>query len=130
MFTLLSEIIDHEENKEQTLGVTRGFTTKGWRFLVGWKDGSTSYVLLREVKNTCPTETANYAVASGLEKEPAFSWWVKHTLKKKKHFIKVVKSQYSQRSHKFGILVPKTVEEALDIDRRMNMTLWRDAIKK
>jgi hypothetical protein len=133
MFTLLSEIIDHEENKEQTLGVTRGFTTKGWRFLVGWKDGSTSYVLLREVKNTCPTETANYAVASGLEKEPAFSWWVPYGIKKRKRItskLKRGKTKYWHKTHKYGIELPKNVKEALAIDEKTGTTFWRDAIEK
>ena len=32
------------------------------------------------------------------------------------------------RTHKFGIEIPKTVEEALAIDRATNTTFWRDAI--
>jgi hypothetical protein len=44
--------------------------------------------------------------------------------------LKAVKSRYSQRSHKFGIYVPKTVEEALEIDRQTNTSYWKDAIHK
>lgn len=53
-FTLLSEIVDHEGDEAFTQKVTDRFTTKGWLFLVTWKDGSTSYIPLREMKNTYP----------------------------------------------------------------------------
>ncbi len=36
----------------------------------------------------------------------------------------------SQRTHKFGIEVPKTVKEAFDLDRKNGNTLWADAIAK
>ena len=44
--------------------------------------------------------------------EPAFAWWVPHTLKKRNRIIVKVKSTYWMRTHKFGIRIPKTVEEA------------------
>jgi hypothetical protein len=61
---------------------------------------------------------------------PAFSWWVKYTLKKKKAFIKATKSTYSQRTHKFGIKVLKTIQEALAIDQQTNTDYWYNAIQK
>ncbi len=33
-------------------------------------------------------------------------------------------------THKFGIEVPKTVKEALEIDKKNSNTLWADAIAK
>jgi hypothetical protein len=44
--------------------------------------------------------------------------------------IKKVKSRHLRRTHKFGIEVPNTVEQALDIDHRTGTTFWRDAIEK
>ncbi len=45
--------------------------------------------------------------------------------------IKKVKStKYWLRSHKYGVEVPKTVAEALAIDRKTGTTFWRDAIEK
>jgi predicted GTPase len=32
------------------------------------------------------------------------------------------------RTHKFGIAIPKTVAEALDLDRISGTTHWRDAL--
>jgi hypothetical protein len=37
---------------------------------------------------------------------------------------------YLKRTHKFGIEVPKTAKEALDLDRKNANTLWADAIAK
>ncbi len=56
-----------------------------------------------------------------------------HVLKKRDQIISLVRKQttrYLKRTHKFGIEVPKTVKEALDLDRKNNNTLWADAIAK
>ncbi len=37
---------------------------------------------------------------------------------------------YLKRTHKFGIEIPKTVKEALALDRKNGNTLWADAIAK
>jgi hypothetical protein len=39
-------------------------------------------------------------------------------------------TRYAKRSHKFGIQVPGTVKEALEIDKTTNTTFWHDAIQK
>jgi hypothetical protein len=49
-------------------------------------------------------------------------------LKKRMTIIAKLKSKYWQRSHKYGIRVPKTVDEAYRIDRDNNDNKWRDAI--
>jgi hypothetical protein len=56
---------------------------------------------------------AEYARQHGLLNEPAFAWWAKDVLQRTKRIIGKVKSQYWQRTHKFGIQLPKTVAEAL-----------------
>ena len=48
-------------------------TTKGWMFLVQWKDGSSNWILLKDLKDINPIETANYAVAHKIAEEPAFA---------------------------------------------------------
>jgi Reverse transcriptase (RNA-dependent DNA polymerase) len=40
------------------------------------------------------------------------------------------KGKYWMTQYKFGIKVPKTVREALEIDKEANNTLWLDAIRK
>ena len=44
--------------------------------------------------------------------------------------ISKIKSKYWQRTHKYGIRVPKSVEEAIDIDREEGNSLWADAIEE
>ena len=35
------------------------------------------------MKESYPVEVAEYARARGIDKEPAFEWWVSHTMKKR-----------------------------------------------
>jgi hypothetical protein len=44
--------------------------------------------------------------------------------------ISKVKLQYWKTTHKFGIRLPKIVEEALEIDWLMNTDFWKKAINK
>jgi hypothetical protein len=72
-------------------------------------------------------------VTQGIAHEPAFNWWVPHVLKKSDRIIFLVckwTTRYLKHTHKFGIEVPKTVKEALDLDRKNGNTLWVDAIAK
>jgi hypothetical protein len=72
-------------------------------------------------------------VTKGLDHEPAFNWWVPHVLKKCDQTISLVHrrtTRYLKRTHKFSIEVPKTVNEALALDRKNGNTLWADAIAK
>jgi hypothetical protein len=88
---------------------------------------------LRELKNSHPIETADYAVANKINTKPAFAWWVPHVLRKRNQLIaklKKSKTEYWHRSHKYGIELPKSVSEALEIDRKTGTTFWRDVIDK
>ncbi len=54
-------------------------------------------------------------------------------LEKVRQIISLVKNRnacYLKRTHKFGVKVPKTAKEALEIDRKNGNTLWSDAIAK
>ncbi len=56
-----------------------------------------------------------------------------HILKKRDRIKSLVKKQsprYLKRTHKFGIEVPKTVKEALELDKKNGDTLWADVIAK
>ena len=85
---------------------------------------------MRDVKDSYPVQLANYAARHKLDGEPAFAWWIKLIKRQEKRNINKVKSKYWTRTHKFGIEIPKSVEEALEIDRRNKNNLWRDAIEK
>jgi len=106
------------------------FTTKGWKICIAWKDGTSSWHPLSEVKSSYPLEPSQYAHENNLHYLPAFNWWVKSTLKHRHSFIKATKTCFLKRTHKFGIRVPKSIQEALTIDRETCTTFWRDAIHK
>lgn len=104
------------------------YTIKGWRICIAWADSSTAWHPLAEIKNSYPVALAEYAIANSLENEPAFSWWVKKTIKHQKYLINAIKARYAKCTHKFGIRDPSTVEEALAIDKATNTTFWHNAI--
>ncbi len=61
----------------------------------------------------------------GIDHEAAFNWWVSHVLKKRDRIMSLVwnwMTCYLKRTHKFGIEVPKTIKEALDLDRKNSNT--------
>jgi hypothetical protein len=54
-------------------------------------------------------------------------------LRKRDQIISLVRrrtTRYLKKTHKFGIEIPKTVKEALALDRKNGNTLWADAIAK
>ena len=139
-YLLLDGIVDHRKDgtavERADMYVQRGSnkqlkkTTKGWKLCVEWKDGSTSWERLADLKESNPVEVAEYATAHGLDSEPAFLWWVPYTLRRRNRIIAAVNSRYHKRTHKFGIEVPKTFEDCLRIDHENGNTLWQDAIRK
>ena len=140
-FVLLDAIADHRvdgrEVKHEDAFITshnggrrRQETTKGWEILLQWKDGSSTWESLKDVKNSYPVQLAEYAHQKKLSNEPAFAWWVPHVMKKRTTIISKVKSKYWTKTHKFGIRLPKSVEEAKKLDRESGDTLWWDAICK
>jgi len=46
--------------------------TIGWQICCQWKDGSTSWENLFDLKESHPLETAEYAMTIGIDHEPAF----------------------------------------------------------
>ena len=68
----IEEIINHHK-KENALSASEGFvmsgttqkpviTTKGWDFQVRWKDGSTDWLPLSQVKESLPVELARESI--------------------------------------------------------------------
>jgi len=140
-YQLLDEISDHRKDAS-AIPIADGFTrskngnavpkvtTRGWELLCNWKDGSTSWVKLKDIKDSYPIEIAEYAVANRIADKPAFNWWTKSVLRKRNRIIAKLKSKYWTRTHKFGIQVPKSAEQALQLDKEAGNDLWRKAINK
>ena len=111
-------------------GRRRKKTTKGWEILMQWKDGSTSWETLKDVKESYPVQLAEYALHHQLTSLPAFAWWTPYVIKKRNAIIAKTKSKYWSRTHKFGIFIPKNVQQALNEDARNGNHFWWDGICK
>ena len=74
--------------------------------------------------------TAEYAKARGIDDEVAFHWWVPYVLRKRDRIISAVKARIKKATHKYGIEIPMTLEDAKRIDAGNKNTYWQDAIDK
>ena len=140
-YLLLNEIIEHRRHdsavaKQDEYVVTkRGNkklrkTTIGWDLCVSWKDGSSQWIPLKDLKESNPVDVADYAQANGIADEPAFKWWVPYTLRKRDRIIAAVNHRVRKSTHKYGVHIPTSVENAYLIDKQNGNTLWRTAIAK
>ena len=137
---ILDGIVDHKTDGTEVLHKDRYIvhgnnrhhvkTTKGWKMCVQWKDGSTSWVNLADLKESYPVEVAEYAVSRGIDGMPAFAWWVPHVLKKRDRIISAVAKRFVKKTHKFGVEIPTSVEHAYELDRINGNKLWTEAIEK
>jgi hypothetical protein len=109
---------------------SRKKTTKGWHLLVEWKEGGSDWIPLKDLKESYPVEVAEYAKANKIDEELAFAWWVNDVLRRRNRIIAKIKSQYWKTTHKLGIELPHSVEEAFAIDRKNGNNHWREAIEK
>ena len=69
-----------------------------------------------------------YAVNHQVQDELAFSWWITFVKRKRAFIISTAATKYWDCTHKFGIEVPKSVQNAIKIDQSNGNTLWQDAI--
>ena len=140
---LLDEILDFRMNSEVAISKEDGFvelpnghrrpvvTTRGWDVQVRWKDQSTNWLPLANLKESNAIEVAEAAIAHGVAKEAAFNWWVPAVIRRRNRVIKRLKATRCRKGRmKFGIMVPGSVEEAIKLDKANGNTLWQDAIKK
>ena len=82
-YLLMNEITDHRKDNTD-IPISDGMThvhngnestkiiTRSWELLVEWKDGSTSWMKLKDLKESSPIEVAEYAVANRIVGGPAF----------------------------------------------------------
>jgi hypothetical protein len=136
---LLDAILDVRYTKDapkyKYLRTSRGIkrrttSTKGVNVLIQWKDGTTSWHPLKDIKECMPVQMAHFAVERGLDKDPAFAFWIPQTLRLARRMISKVKTKYWDRTHKYGIKLPKDVTEARQLDFDNKNTLWWDDIQK
>jgi len=103
-YQIFSEISDHRKD-DTASSVAEGSymtragnpiskkTTRGWHILIEWRDGSMDWHKLAEIKDAYPVQLAEYAIANGIDHEPALKWWVRKILRRKDRMISKVKSK-------------------------------------
>ncbi len=137
----IDEIVGHRFNKEAIhpedgwyitpqVAKKRVITTRGCELNIQWKDGTTSWVPLKDMKEANPLEVAEYTVRMNITNHPAFAWWVPLTIKRRDKIVKLVTHRLAKKQVKFGIKVPASVDEALELDRVNGNTLLANAINK
>ena len=88
---MLESILDHrvlqdaipqsEGTYVNSYGVKRRkATTRGWEILVTWRDGSSDWIAMKDLKESYPVELALYATGQKIDDEPAFALWVRYVL--------------------------------------------------
>ena len=105
-------------------------TTCGWKFLMLWKDGSETWVPLRDMKESHPIEFAEYAKSRGIDKEPAFAQCLPYTLRKRDIIISTINTQIRKTTQKYGIEIPRNVRHARELDQANGNDFWVEAIEK
>jgi hypothetical protein len=85
-------------------------------------------VALKDMKHSYPVGVAEYEISDRIADEPAFWRRVHNTVKRRDRIIAKEALKYWQRTHKYGIRIPKTVKEAIAIDNENGNNLWWDAI--
>ena len=76
-------------------------TTVGRKFNIKWRDGTTKWVSLKDLKESNPIEVAEYVTARNIQEEHALAWWVPYTLRKRDSIIASVNSRIRKLSQKY-----------------------------
>jgi hypothetical protein len=137
----LYHIIDHKRSGKAILMEDKYFVTKtgtkrtrqttvGWEHLVQWNNGLCQWIALKIMMESNPVQVAEYAIARDIVDEPAFAWWVPYTLRKRNVIVLAMNSRLWKTSHKYGIELPRSVKEALEIDQKNGITFWADSLTK
>jgi len=103
--TLMQGIVGYDKDEEVAISKSDKWVTDrrgkkrlrrstvGWKLLVQWQDGAETWIPLKDLKESHPVETAEFARARGIDDEVAFSYRVPYTLKKRDAIIGAVKAR-------------------------------------
>ena len=98
---MMDSIVGYQKNNKDTSVsshevVHRGRSfmwrsTVGWQIYVQWRYGLPSWQALKDLKESHPVDTAEYAVAQKICHDTEFNWWIRAVLKKRLRIISLVK---------------------------------------
>jgi hypothetical protein len=106
-YVLLDAIVDYRKDPSMAVAWNDQVTvidgkkivkrsTRGWELWCEWKDGSTSWQKLSNLKESHPLQVAEFTFAAQITDEPAFNCWVSWVLKKRDLIISLVKGCISR----------------------------------
>ena len=105
-------------------------TTKDCGLLMMLKGSNMECADHKDAKEAFLVQVTKYAKFNAINNCDMFSWWVPYVLQKRNRITSKVKSKYWKGSHKFGIIIPKTVEKSLRFDAEEGTNFWSKAIAK
>jgi hypothetical protein len=123
------DIIAHEGPLKPTDPSYKG---SAYNVLVVWEDGSRTYEPLHTIGADCPVVCAQYAKRNGLLGETGWRKFKKIAKSEKKmiRMINQAKLASFRRvpTYQFGYKVPKSPQDAINIDKENENTLWQDSM--
>ena len=115
----ISKVLDH-----RTIGKTM-------EVYVEWKDGDKSWEPMEVIRKDDPIALASYAKEKDLVYSPGWRW-ARKLVKNERTFSRMLKLLTGQKRHapkyKFGIQVPRSRKEALELDKTNGNHFWREAM--
>ena len=75
-------------------------------------------------------DVAEFAKARGIDKEPAFAWWVPYTLRKRDTILSVIKKRISKTSQNMALRFLQVLSMPMKLIRRMEITFQEMPSKK
>jgi hypothetical protein len=105
-----------------------------YNVLVEWEDGSETYEPLDIIIKDNPVSAASYSLENNLLDTPGWKR-LKHIAKGRQRLNRMFQQTKVNRPQKrkvynFGILVPRNVKEAFELDKANGNLLWKDAMTK
>jgi len=102
---LLKEIAEHKKDgtaldvadgshMTRTENLTPKRATKDWKLPIEWKHGGRIWMSSVDLKEACPLQVSEYAIANNISHEPLFNWWVHEALKRRDRIINKTKAKY------------------------------------
>ena len=82
------------------------------------------------MKGSYPVQVVDYAVVKGIANNPAFSWWVHYTIKKRNVIIAAIKSRLKVATHNYVVEIPSSIEHAIRFDAINGNRLWQESLDK
>ena len=94
------------------------------------KNGRTTWVALKDMKNSYSIHMSEYKVQRHIAGYPTFVWWIRHVLAKRNRIIGKLKSKYWVQMHMFGVKIPNSVQEEKAFDEGMTIPFGRTPFAK